>query len=150
MDGKVLTFDAKTAQGLISGSDGQRYSFQGSDIQSDFTSLSPGAQVDFEPDGGAAKSIFITSASSGASGDNTKLIAALLAFFLGTFGVHKFYLGKKKAGLIMLIVSIAGFILLAIPTLVMGLIAFIEFIIYLIKSEDDFRRDYIDGDKQWF
>lgn len=42
----------------------------------------------------------------------SKIIAALLAFFLGVFGVHNYYLGKYKIGLITLgitIVSVAGF-----------------------------------------
>ncbi|HKL73746.1 MAG TPA: TM2 domain-containing protein, partial [Clostridia bacterium] len=32
-----------------------------------------------------------------------KYIAALLAIFLGLFGVHKFYLGQKTAGIVYLI-----------------------------------------------
>ena len=32
-----------------------------------------------------------------------KIVAALLAFFLGTLGIHKFYLGKTTAGIIMLV-----------------------------------------------
>ena len=41
----------------------------------------------------------------------SKILAAILAFFLGIFGAHNYYLGKHKIGLITLgisIVSIAG------------------------------------------
>ncbi|RWS84834.1 hypothetical protein DN462_24860 [Citrobacter freundii] len=38
-----------------------------------------------------------TNASSG-SGEKSRIAAALLAFFLGGFGVHKFYLGKIGQG----------------------------------------------------
>lgn len=40
------------------------------------------------------------------SGEKTKLIAGLLAIFLGIFGVHKFYLGYQKSGIVRLIISI--------------------------------------------
>ena len=39
---------------------------------------------------------------------NKKLAAGLLGIFLGSFGVHKFVLGYNNAGIIMLVVSIAG------------------------------------------
>ena len=35
------------------------------------------------------------------SGENKKMLAGLLAIFLGAFGVHKFILGYKKEGIIM-------------------------------------------------
>lgn len=36
----------------------------------------------------------------------SKVVAALLAFFLGIFGVHNYYLGKFKIGLITLCISL--------------------------------------------
>ena len=39
---------------------------------------------------------------------NKKLAAGLLAIFFGSFGVHKFVLGYNNAGIIMLVVSLAG------------------------------------------
>lgn len=39
---------------------------------------------------------------------NKKLTAGLLGVFFGSFGVHKFVLGYKNAGIIMLVVSLAG------------------------------------------
>ena len=39
---------------------------------------------------------------------NKKLEAGLLGVFFGSFGVHKFVLGYKNAGIILLVVSLAG------------------------------------------
>lgn len=36
------------------------------------------------------------------------VIALLLAFFLGCFGVHRFYVGRWKTGLAMLLLTITG------------------------------------------
>lgn len=97
------------------------------------------------------------------SGDvaQKKLTAGLLAIFLGGLGVHKFYLGNTQAGVIMLAATIGGWILgvigsfiivgavfFLVPFLV-GLLGFIEGVIYLTKNDADFQRDYIVGKKAW-
>lgn len=66
-------------------------------------------------------------------GNKNRIAAALLAFFLGGFGVHKFYLGKIGQGFLYLI-----FFWTFIPAIV----AFIEFIIYLCDSDENFSRKY--------
>lgn len=70
--------------------------------------------------------------------------------FLGAFGAHKFYLGYTSQGIIMLLVFLFGFILLGVPSMIIGLIAFIEFIIYLTKTDEDFEQTYVVGRKPWF
>lgn len=40
--------------------------------------------------------------------DKSKVAAALLSFFLGMFGIHRFYLGRVGSGVAMLILSIIG------------------------------------------
>jgi TM2 domain-containing membrane protein YozV len=62
-----------------------------------------------------------------------KYVAALLAIFLGLFGVHKFYLGQKTAGIIYLIFFWTG-----IPEI----IGFFEGIIYLFTGEENFNKKY--------
>lgn len=47
------------------------------------------------------------------AGDD-KVVGALLAFFLGSFGVHRFYYGDKKFGMIMLGLTLIGMLLLII------------------------------------
>lgn len=62
-----------------------------------------------------------------------KYIAAVLAFFLGGIGIHKFYLGK----------TLQGFVYLALCwTYVPTFIALVEAIIYLTMSESDFDAKY--------
>lgn len=67
------------------------------------------------------------------SGEKNRIAAALLALFLGGFGVHKFYLGKIGQGFLYLI-----FCWTFIPTF----ISFVEFIIYLCSSDENFARKY--------
>lgn len=77
--------------------------------------------------------------------------AGLLAIFLGLFGVHKFYLGCNNAGFIMLAVSIIGGICtFGLAAAVIWLIAIIEGITYLSKSQTEFDRIYVLNQRDWF
>ena len=63
----------------------------------------------------------------------SKVVAALLAIFLGGLGIHKFYLGQIGWGIVYLLFCWTG-----IPTIV----AFIEAIIYLTMSDTAFAQKY--------
>lgn len=76
---------------------------------------------------------FADSVNSQLSGGRSKIAAALLAFFLGGFGAHKFYLGRMVQGF---------FYLLFCWTFIPAVIAFIEGILYLSMSERDFNQQY--------
>ncbi len=76
-----------------------------------------------------------------------KVPAGICGILLGALGVHKFILGYKKQGWIMLLVSVLTLGLLAG---VMGLIGLIEGIIYLTRSDEEFVRRYVTGKKVWF
>ncbi len=79
-----------------------------------------------------------------------KLAAGLFGILLGGLGVHKFYLGYKNEGIIMLAVYIGGIALCGIPSLVMSVIGIIEGITYLSKSNDEFVNTYITHRQPWF
>ncbi len=49
----------------------------------------------------------------------------------------------------MLLLGTIGWLLI-IPALVNGLIAFIEAIIYISKSDAEFEQIYVHNEKQWF
>ncbi len=140
MRGKVLSFNGST--GLISGDDGQRYTFSASDLGGDSTYVPNGATVDFEGSDGIASSVYVIASGIG---EKNKWIAALLCFFFGPIGIHKFYLGKTGAGIIMLVASV---LVIGLPFTMF--ISFIELIIYLVKSDQSFHEDYVAGNKSWF
>lgn len=148
MRGKVLGFDIRGGEGRIAGDDGARYRFGAGEWKPGGYPR-PGQSVDFEAEGGEALAIYPLGAGFGAR-DKSRIAAALLALFLGAFGIHKFYLGKNGAGITMLLISIFGFILAGIPTTVIAIIAFIEFVIYLFRSDEAFDALYVKGDKAWF
>ena len=77
--------------------------------------------------------------------------AVLLAYLFGWIGLHKFYLGYKTEGTIMLVVGAAGSILtFGFAPLVMAVISWIEAIKYLTLTEEDFDMIYVRGYKGWF
>lgn len=77
--------------------------------------------------------------------------AGLLAIFLGCLGIHKFYLGYNTPGFIMLAITVIGSIFsLGIAGVVMFVISVVEGIIYLTKTQTDFERIYVFGQKEWF
>ena len=147
MKGKILDYSIQKSEGIISSDDGQRYNFSSSEWKSD---KSPSANqiVDFKIDGENATEIYLDKVAVNSS--KNKIAAGLLAIFLGGFGIHKFYLGCNTAGVIMLLVFLFGFILLGIPSLIIGLIAFIEGILYFVKSDEDFEEIYVTNQKCWF
>ena len=164
MRGTVLEFDLQSSSGLISGEDGHRYPFHGTDVKSDFKALRLGVEVDFETEGATATSIYIISRprargslssgldslSSGQQGPKSKIVAGLLAIFLGQMGIHKFYLGYNLPGLILLLVALFGHLGLFIPNVIALIVSVVEGVIYLTKSDEDFDATYVSGTKHWF
>lgn len=75
--------------------------------------------------------------------ENKKVVAGVLAILLGYLGIHKFYLGYKKEGIIQLVASI-------VTCGIAGIVSFVEGIIYLTKSDEDFYKTYQEGKKPWF
>ncbi|MFT4892996.1 MAG: RNA polymerase subunit RPABC4/transcription elongation factor Spt4 [Candidatus Nanohaloarchaea archaeon] len=66
-------------------------------------------------------------------GNKSKTLAGILGIFLGSFGLHKFYLGQPGRGFLFLI-----FFWTYIP----GIIGLIQGISYLLMSEQKFARKF--------
>lgn len=148
MRGQVLGVDPRTGEGLVAGQDGQRYRFAREDW-AHRGEPAIGLEVDFEAANDRALSVFPMPTAPGPrravppaavavpTNDRNKYVAAVMAFVIGTLGIHRFYLGRTGSGIIMLVLSIT----------VIGLIisapwAFIDMIRYLMMSDEDFAARY--------
>ena len=70
---------------------------------------------------------------TGQIGNKSRIAAALLAFFLGGVGAHKFYLGRIAAGFLYLLFC---------WTFIPAIVAFVEMIIYLTMTDEAFAEKY--------
>lgn len=72
-----------------------------------------------------------------------KLAAGLLGILLGAFGANKFFLGYTREGIIQIVLNIVTCGLATV-------IPFIEGIIYLTMSDEQFDYTYVQNQKTWF
>lgn len=68
----------------------------------------------------------------------SRLAAGLLGIFLGSLGIHRFYLGYTGVGIVMLLMTLLSFGLLAPVTSIWGLV---EGILYLTDKTGRYSRD---------
>ena len=84
-------------------------------------------------------------------GAEKKMPAGICGILLGGFGIHKFILGYTNEGIIMLIASLVGGMLtFGLAAFAVAVIGFIEGIIYLTKSDQQFVQEYVQNKKPWF
>lgn len=76
----------------------------------------------------------VRQAGTAVAGRKDRITAAILAIFLGSFGVHNFYLGRTLLGILHLMFCWFFFL----PTLV----GFIDGIIFLLMSDEAFNRKF--------
>jgi hypothetical protein len=130
MQGRILEFSVQTNTGIISGNDGSRYYFGGSEWKA--TGIpARGMIVDFEKEENKAKNVYVAFGSSTTSTKN-----------------------KLGPGLVFLLINTIGlaicWIFLFIPNIILWVIGFVEGIIYLTKSDEEFEQQYVVEKKQWF
>lgn len=87
--------------------------------------------------------------------ENKKIMAGILALVFGSLGVHKFILGYKQEGFILLGTTILSYVLMCVvigmfTVFIPLIIGFIEGIIYLTKSDEEFYQTYQVNKKPWF
>ncbi|QXP72910.1 TM2 domain-containing protein [Tenacibaculum sp. HL-MS23] len=75
--------------------------------------------------------------------ESKRILAGILAIVIGSLGIHKFILGYTKEGIIQVVLTFVtcGFA---------SLVPFIEGIIYLTKSDEEFIQTYQVNQKGWF
>lgn len=75
--------------------------------------------------------------------ENKKVLAGIMGILFGGLGIHKFILGYSKEGILQIVITFvtcgAG-----------SLIGFIEGIIYLTKSDQEFYQTYQENKRPWF
>ena len=76
-------------------------------------------------------------------GAEKKILAGILGILFGGLGIHKFILGYTKEGIIQIVLTV-------VTCGIAGIIGFIEGIIYLTKSDEDFVNTYITNKRGWF
>jgi len=94
----------------------------------------------------------LVKAGAGDISPKSRLVTTLTVFFVGTLGVHRFYLGKIETALPMLLLTIVGYILMGVGVatylwgitvfgylfiIAVGIWAFVDFIIAVIGSMKD-------------
>ena len=75
--------------------------------------------------------------------ENKKVLAGIMGILFGSLGIHKFILGYTQEGIIQIVVSI-------VTCGIFSIVGFIEGIIYLTKSDEEFYQTYQVGKKGWF
>jgi TM2 domain-containing membrane protein YozV len=147
MRGQVLGVDTRTGDGIVTGDDGRRYSFKPDDW-AHRGEPAIGMIVDFETADNRALSIFpvpgtspppaaAPSAPAPVYDHRDKVVAALLAFFLGVLGIHRFYLGRTGSGIAMLLISCTFIgLMITLPW------SIIDMIRYLVMSDREFAERY--------
>jgi len=148
MRGQVLGVDRRTGEGMVAGDDGQRYAFTPEDW-AHRGEPAVGLPVDFEPRDNRALSIFPVPAAPGSvpvaavaaptpvTTSRNRIVAALLAFFFGTLGIHRFYLGRNSSGITMLVLSLT-----IVGLFVSAPWALIDAVRYLLMSDEEFAARY--------
>lgn len=74
------------------------------------------------------------------AGGKEKVVAGLLAIFLGWLGIHYFYLGKTTAGILTIVLS-------ACTCGIWSLLMLVQGILMLTMSDADFEEKYVDNEK---
>ena len=151
MRGQILGVDARTGEAQVAGDDGRRYRFTRDDW-AHRGEPAVGMAIDFQAEEGRALSVFpvpgasataVSQPRSAPVTDRNKWVAAVLAFFIGTLGIHRFYLGRTGSAIVMLVLSCTIFGLLVTAPW-----ALIDAIRYLVMSDREFAIRYAREDER--
>jgi TM2 domain-containing membrane protein YozV len=147
MHGRVLAFDPLTGEGAVGGEDGERYLLTRTSLAEGVSVIAPGERVSFILVDGAAGEVT-------PNNETSRLVAVWLALLLGFVGAHKLYMRRTTAGLIVLGTLVAETIVVSgLPVfflVVWRVVSLVEGVIYLIKTDEQFRNAYVREERAWF
>ncbi|WP_336276234.1 TM2 domain-containing protein [Bartonella sp. CB178] len=126
MRGIIISKDEGTY--LVSGDDGKRYQF----AVWDWSGKKPpriGDTVDFVCEGDAVNSVFPLFFQKS---EQSRVMLALICWFAGVFGVHRFMIGKIGTGILMLVLSLS-----VVGLVISGTWAIIDFILIVAGQFSD-------------
>ncbi|MHC5306872.1 TM2 domain-containing protein [Bartonella sp. LJL80] len=135
MRGSILSYNQN--RGLISGQDGNRYEF----VRMDWAGQgepAAGAEVDFIGEGNLAKNVFPLQVGS----KHSKIVLAIVCWFFGVLGVHRFMVGKIGTGILMLVLTLT-----VIGIFITAIWALIDFIVILMGNFTDKDGNKIDSER---
>lgn len=75
--------------------------------------------------------------------ESKRVLCGVLGILIGSLGIHRFMLGDTTGGILRIVITI-------VTCGMGGLIGFIEGIIYLTKTDEQFVKEYQEGKKAWF
>ena len=127
MRGSIISYTRN--KGLISGADNNRYEFTRLDWSGQ-GEPSAGIKVDFVAEGTIAKNIFPLSIDS----KHSKVVMAIVCWFFGIFGVHRFMVGKIGTGVLMLLLTVT--VIGSIISFIWSIIDFILILMGKFKDKD--------------
>lgn len=90
--------------------------------------------------------------------ENKKVLAGILALLFGGLGVHKFVLGYNTEGILILVANFVIIPIFGFATCGLGwflyvftyIFPFVEGIIYLTKTDEEFYQTYQVNKRPWF
>ncbi|WP_336294155.1 TM2 domain-containing protein [Bartonella sp. CB169] len=126
MRGIIISQDQGTY--LVSGDDGKRYQFATWDWLGK-NSPRIGDIIDFVCEGDTINSVFPL-LQQGA--EHSRVMFALICWFAGLFGVHRFMVGKVGTGALMLVLSLSF-----VGVMITGIWAIIDFIVIVAGKFTD-------------
>ena len=90
-------------------------------------------------------------------GNSNRVAAGVCGILVGAFGVHKFIAGLNTGAVIMLCVSLGGFVfgasccfMIVLGPVTMSIIGLTEGIMYLSCTDEEFYVRYVVQKRQWF
>ena len=157
MKGRILHYSVQENAGVISSDDGSRYEFTGDQWKEHGAQPVRGMAVDFDVKDQKVINVYrgLEDYRPPGAGEKNKMVAGLLAIFLGWLGAHKFYLGYTGPGVLLLVLVPVNFVLAFVVVglftgVAVGVLTLVEGLIYLTQTDELFDKTYVQNTKHWF